>query len=92
MPLSVKVDREISRESYFGNFSILFIPEYGGRTAFYAFRSSTWPSGGCRILRRVEGPFTLRLSGSGEIVQDAGRRCAGFISGIRGEHLGTMRC
>ena len=92
MPLSVKDHREINRESYFGNFSSLFIPEYGGRTAFYAFRSSTWPSGGCRIWRRVEGPFTLRLSGSGEIVQGAGRCCAGFIFGIRGEHLGTMRC
>uniref|UniRef100_A0A2N9E6S4 Transposase (putative) gypsy type domain-containing protein n=1 Tax=Fagus sylvatica TaxID=28930 RepID=A0A2N9E6S4_FAGSY len=69
--------------------STLFIPEYGGRTASYAFRSSTWPSGDRRILRRVEGPFTLRLSGSGEIVQGAGRRYAGFIFGIRGEHLGT---
>ena len=92
MPLSVKVDLEISRESYFGNFSTLFVPEYGGRTVFYAFRSSTWPFGGHRILRCVEAPFTLRLSGSGEIVQGAGRRCAGFISGIHGEHLGTMRC
>ena len=92
MPLLVKDHREISKESYFGNFSTLFILEYGGRTAFYAFRSSTWPSGGRRIWRRVEGPFTLRLSGSGEILQGAGRRYAGFISEIRGEHLGTMRC
>ena len=92
MPLSVKDHREISKESYFGNFSTLFIPEYGGRTAFYAFRSSTWPSGGRRIWRCVEDPFTLRLSDSGEIMQGAGRRYAGFISGIRGEHLGTMRC
>uniref|UniRef100_A0A2N9H320 Transposase (putative) gypsy type domain-containing protein n=1 Tax=Fagus sylvatica TaxID=28930 RepID=A0A2N9H320_FAGSY len=43
--------------SYLGNFSTLFVPGYGGRTAFYAFRSSTWPSGGRRILRRVEGPL-----------------------------------
>ena len=92
MPLSVKDHWEISRESYFGNFSTLFIPEYGGRMAFYAFRSSTWPSGGRRIWQCVEGPFTLRLSGSGEIVQGAGRSYAGFISGIRREHLGTMRC
>ena len=31
MPLSVKDHRELIRESSFGHFSTLFIPEYGGR-------------------------------------------------------------
>uniref|UniRef100_A0A2N9EYR6 Uncharacterized protein n=1 Tax=Fagus sylvatica TaxID=28930 RepID=A0A2N9EYR6_FAGSY len=72
--------------------STLFVPEYGGRTAFYAFRSSTWPSGGSQDLATRGGPVTLRLLGSGQIVQGAGRRREGFISGIRGGHLCTMRC
>ena len=76
MLLSVKVDQEISRESYFGNFSTLFIPEYGGRTAFYAFRSSTWPSGGRRILRCVEGllPFVCQaVARSCRVLDDTAR-------------------
>uniref|UniRef100_A0A2N9IM90 Transposase (putative) gypsy type domain-containing protein n=1 Tax=Fagus sylvatica TaxID=28930 RepID=A0A2N9IM90_FAGSY len=60
-------------------FSSLFIPEYGGKMAFYAFWSSTWPSGGRRILVRVGGFITLRLAGSGQIVPGVGQRCEDFI-------------
>uniref|UniRef100_A0A2N9IQW6 Uncharacterized protein n=1 Tax=Fagus sylvatica TaxID=28930 RepID=A0A2N9IQW6_FAGSY len=73
-------------------FSSLFIPEYGGKMAFYAFWSSTWPSGGRRILVRVGGFITLRLAGSGQIVPGVGQRCEDFIPGIRGRHLCSMRC
>jgi ribosomal protein S6E (S10) len=41
-------------------FSVLFIPEYGRRVAFYAFRSSTWPSGGRWILGHMEGLWPTR--------------------------------
>uniref|UniRef100_A0A2N9H4Y6 Uncharacterized protein n=1 Tax=Fagus sylvatica TaxID=28930 RepID=A0A2N9H4Y6_FAGSY len=60
--------------------------------AFYAFRSSTWPSGGRRILGRVGGSSPVRLAGSGQIVPGVGQRCEDFIPGIRGRHLCSMRC
>ena len=62
--------------SYFCNFSTLFIPEYGGRTVFYAFRSSTWPSESRRILRRVEGPLPFvcqAVARSRRVLGDAAR-------------------
>ena len=66
MPLSVEVGRKICRNSNFVFFSVLFIPEYGKRMAFYAFRSSTWPSGVRWISGRVEGlwPFFWQVLAS----------------------------
>ena len=66
MPLLAKVFPVSNAESSFVFFSVLFIPEYGRRMAFYAFRSSTWPSGGRWILGRVEGllPFIWQVVAS----------------------------
>ena len=63
MPLSVKVFFRFfnaeKRKQFSIFFSVLFIPEYGQRMAFYVFRSSTWPSRGRPISRHLEGlwPF-----------------------------------
>ena len=45
---------------------VLFIPEYGKRMAFYAFWSSTWPSGVRWISGHVEGlwPFIWQVVAS----------------------------
>uniref|UniRef100_A0A2N9H5P5 Transposase (putative) gypsy type domain-containing protein n=1 Tax=Fagus sylvatica TaxID=28930 RepID=A0A2N9H5P5_FAGSY len=83
---------EYTQITEFRVFRSLFIPEYGGRMAFYAFRSSTWPSGGRRILGRVGGSSPFHLAGSGQIVPGVGQRCEDFIPGIRGRHLCSMRC
>jgi hypothetical protein len=54
MPLSVLIPRKTLSVN-FCIFQVLLIPEYGRRMAFYAFRSSMWPSGDRWILGRVEG-------------------------------------
>jgi hypothetical protein len=45
---------------------VLFIPEFGKRMAFYAFWSSTWPSGVRWISGHVEGlwPFIWQVVAS----------------------------
>ena len=87
MPLLAKVFPVSNADSSFVFFSVLFIPEYGRRMTFYAFRSSTWPSGGRPILGHVGSFMALHLVGSGQFVRGAGRRCTGFIPGILRGHL-----
>uniref|UniRef100_A0A2N9IX22 Uncharacterized protein n=1 Tax=Fagus sylvatica TaxID=28930 RepID=A0A2N9IX22_FAGSY len=61
MPLSVLIPRKTLSVN-FCIFQVLLIPEYGRRMAFYAFRSSMWPSGDRWILGRVEGTEQWRAS------------------------------
>ena len=57
-------------------FSVLFIPEYGWRMAFYVFQSSTWPSRGRPISRHLESlwPFIWQaVVGPCVVLGDAAR-------------------
>ena len=65
MPLLVKVffGYSMQRKTVLYFFSVLFIPEYGWRMAFYVFRSSTWPSRGRPISGHLESlwPFIWQV-------------------------------
>ena len=63
MLLLVRVHQKIFPKRVIWCFSVLFIPEYGERMAFYAFWSSTWPSGVRWISGCVEGlwPFIWQV-------------------------------
>ena len=80
MPLSVKVFFRLfnagHRKTFLYFFSVLFIPEYGRRMAFYVFRSSTWSSRGCPISGHLESlwPFIWQaVVGPCVVLGDAAR-------------------
>ena len=82
MLLLVKVHQKYP-ERVIWCFSVLFIPEYGKRMAFYAFWSSTWPSGVRWIWGHVEGlwPFIWQVVASLCMVlgDAAGASFPGFV-------------
>jgi hypothetical protein len=76
MPLLVKVFPVSNAENSSVFFSVLFIPEYGRRMAFYVFWSSMWPSRGRPISGHLESlwPFIWQVvAGSCVVLGDAAR-------------------
>ena len=73
-----------AENSFLYFFSVLFIPAYGRRMAFYDFQSSTWPSRGRPISGHLESlwPFIWQvMAGSCVVLGDAARASSPGFSG-----------